>query len=167
MCRECGKRFLRYRLQRKPLVSDPGLHHGKCVTHVPWSMSGSLARGGGENVSGIPGACATRNFTYLTRGPHNLMIKNIWLCMIRLYQRITKIHIIHLLNTRVPIWQELLNLIYYSPVSFFPSQSSLKYTNNISTVIFIAIYEEYCDPYITLFIDIIMWGNKRSHVLLI
>ena len=42
------------------------MHHGTCVTHVPWCMSGLLARGGGENV---PGACATRNFTYLARGP--------------------------------------------------------------------------------------------------
>ena len=32
-------------------------------------MSGSPTRGGGENVPGIPGACATRNFTYLVRGP--------------------------------------------------------------------------------------------------
>ena len=23
-------------------VSDPGMHHGTCVTHVPWCMSGSL-----------------------------------------------------------------------------------------------------------------------------
>ena len=44
------------RLQRKPLVSDPGMHHGTCVTHVPWCVSGSLARGGGINVPGIPGA---------------------------------------------------------------------------------------------------------------
>ena len=34
------------------------MHHGTCVTHVPWCMSGSLTRGGGENVPGIPGACA-------------------------------------------------------------------------------------------------------------
>ena len=40
-----------------------------CVTHVPWYMSESLTRGGGENVPGIPGACATRNFTHLARGP--------------------------------------------------------------------------------------------------
>ena len=46
-----------------------GMHHGTCVTHVPWCMSGSLTNGGGENVPGIPGACATRNFTYLARGP--------------------------------------------------------------------------------------------------
>ena len=48
----------RRRLQRKPLISDPGIHHGTCVTHVPWCMSGSLTCGGGENVPGIPGACA-------------------------------------------------------------------------------------------------------------
>ena len=34
------------------------MHHGTCVTHVPWCMSGSLTCGGGENVPGIPGACA-------------------------------------------------------------------------------------------------------------
>ena len=45
------------------------MHHGTCVTHMPWCMSGSLTRGGGENVLSIPGACATRNFTYLARGP--------------------------------------------------------------------------------------------------
>ena len=50
--------------KKKPLVSDPEMHHG---THVPWCMSGSLTGGGGEKVSGIPGACATCNFTYLVR----------------------------------------------------------------------------------------------------
>ena len=48
MRRECCKRFPRHRFQRK-LVSDPGMHHGTCVTHV--------------------GACATRNFRYPVRGP--------------------------------------------------------------------------------------------------
>ena len=69
MRRECRERFSRHRLQRKPQVSDPDMHHGTCVTHVPWCMSGSLTSGGGENVPGIPGACATCNFTYLVRGP--------------------------------------------------------------------------------------------------
>ena len=69
MRRECQERLARNQLQRKPLVSDPGMHHGTCVTHVPWDMSGSLTRSGGENVLGIPGACATRNFMYLARGP--------------------------------------------------------------------------------------------------
>ena len=69
MRRECRERFPCHRLQRKPLVSDPGMHHGTCVTHVPWCMSGSLTRCGGENVPGIPVACATHNIAYLARGP--------------------------------------------------------------------------------------------------
>ena len=60
---ECRERFPRHRLQTKPLVSDPDMHH------VPWCMSRSLTIGGGENVHGIPSACATRNFAYLARGP--------------------------------------------------------------------------------------------------
>ena len=69
MHRECWERFPRRRLQRKPPVSDPGMHNGTCVTHVPWCMSGSLIHGGRENVSDIPGACAPLNFTYLATGP--------------------------------------------------------------------------------------------------
>ena len=72
MRRECRELFSRQR-QRKPLVSDPDMHHGTCVTHVPWCMSGSLNRGGGENVPDIPGAYATRNFTYLARGPCHMV----------------------------------------------------------------------------------------------
>ena len=59
----------RHRLQRKPLVSDPGMNHGTCVMHVPWCMSRWLIRG--ENALGIPGACAARKFMYLVRGPGN------------------------------------------------------------------------------------------------
>ena len=55
---DAGNVFPRRRFQRKPLVSDPEMHHGTCVTHVPWCMSGSLTRGDGEDVPGIPGACA-------------------------------------------------------------------------------------------------------------
>ena len=59
-----------------PRVSDPDMHHGTCVTHVPWCMTGShlavsFEVGGGENVPGIPGACTTRKFTYLVIGPCN------------------------------------------------------------------------------------------------
>ena len=53
-----GNVIPRRRFQRKPIVSDRGIHHGTCVTHVPWCMSGSLTCGDGENVPGIPGACA-------------------------------------------------------------------------------------------------------------
>ena len=54
MRRECQERFPRHRLQRKPLVIDPGMHHGTCVTHVSWCMSGSLTRGGGETSPSCP-----------------------------------------------------------------------------------------------------------------
>ena len=54
---------------KEPPVSDPGMYHDTCVTHVPWCISGSLTRGGTEKVPGILGACATRNFAYLARGP--------------------------------------------------------------------------------------------------
>ena len=37
------------RSQRMPSVSDPGVHHGTCVMHVPWRMSGSLTHGDGEH----------------------------------------------------------------------------------------------------------------------
>ena len=63
------ERFLCHRLKRKMLGSDPG-------TYVSVCMSGSLTHGGGENVPGISGACATHNFTYLARGPWGS--ENIW-----------------------------------------------------------------------------------------
>ena len=66
---DAGNVFFCHRLQRKPLVNDPGMHHGTCTTHVPWCMSESLTRGGGENVLGIPGVCATRNFAHVVRVP--------------------------------------------------------------------------------------------------
>ena len=52
--RDCRERFPYHRLQRKPLVSEPGMHHGTCVTHVPWCMSESLTRGGGETFLVFP-----------------------------------------------------------------------------------------------------------------
>ena len=45
MRQECRERFPHHRLQRKPLVSDPGMHHGTCSTHVPWCMSEPRWRG--------------------------------------------------------------------------------------------------------------------------
>ena len=43
--------------------------------HMPWCMSGSLTHCGGENVPGIPGACTTSNFTYLTRSPWKIITR--------------------------------------------------------------------------------------------
>ena len=54
MCRECRERFPRRRFQRKLLVSDPGIHHGPCVTHVPWCMSGSLTCVDGKTFPAFP-----------------------------------------------------------------------------------------------------------------
>ena len=81
MRRECRERFLRHRLQRKPLVSDPGMHHGTCVTHVPWCMSESPTYGGGENVPGILCACVTHNYAYLERGPLK-SLKIVWILVL-------------------------------------------------------------------------------------
>ena len=78
MRRERRVRFPGHRFQRKPLVSDPGMHQGTCVTHVPWCMPVWLTRGGGENVPGIPCACATRNFTYPVRGPCSQVLQLLW-----------------------------------------------------------------------------------------
>ena len=68
MRRDCRERIPRDRLQRKPLDSDPGMHHGTCVVHMSWCMSGSLTHDDGENVTGIPGTCATLSCAYLVRG---------------------------------------------------------------------------------------------------
>ena len=48
--RECQESCPRHQLQRKPLVSDPCMHHGTCMTHAPWCTSGSLSRGGGKKT---------------------------------------------------------------------------------------------------------------------
>ena len=40
MRRECQERSPRHQL-----FSDPDMHHGTCVTHVPWCISGSLTGG--------------------------------------------------------------------------------------------------------------------------
>ena len=78
--RVCRERFPQHQLRRKPLVSDPGMHHSMWVTHLPWCMSGSLTRGGGENVPGTAGACASLNFTYLAKGPCHGVPEPVWHC---------------------------------------------------------------------------------------
>ena len=56
-------------------VSDPDMHHGMCVMHVPGCMQGSLtcgflwSRWRGKRFQHT-GACATHNFTYLVRGSY-------------------------------------------------------------------------------------------------
>ena len=53
-----GNVFLTTDFKGNLLTSDPSMHHGTCVTHVPLCMSGSLTYDGGENIPGIPCACA-------------------------------------------------------------------------------------------------------------
>ena len=78
-----GNVFPRRRFQMKPLVSDPGMHHGTCVTHVPWCMSGSLTCGDGENVPGIPGACAP-TILHIWQEAHDM---NTFSALLVLYER--------------------------------------------------------------------------------
>ena len=52
-----------------PRVSDPDMHHGTCVTHVPLTGCFLWRRWLGKRDTGIRGAYASHNFTYLARGP--------------------------------------------------------------------------------------------------
>ena len=60
MRRKCRERFPCHRLERKSQVRD----HARAVMHI-----GIANTQWWKNVPGIPGACTTRNFTHLARGP--------------------------------------------------------------------------------------------------
>ena len=72
MRRECRERYPRH----------CGLAIPTCITARAWRtccdacrdryLAVSLGVGDGENVPDIPGACTTRNFTYLVRGPWSI-----------------------------------------------------------------------------------------------
>ena len=53
----------------QPWVTDPVMHHGTCVTHVPSCMPGSLTSGFLWSRCRWKHARRMRNFTYLVRGP--------------------------------------------------------------------------------------------------
>ena len=106
---ECWERFPRHRLQRKPLFSDPDMHHGRCAMHVPRCMSRSLTHGGGENVTGIPGACATCNFAHLVRGHRHLYMS--------MFHR----------TFGNGAWWALLSLLYWYPIFLLSRSNSLEY----------------------------------------
>ena len=44
--------FPTHRLERKPLVSDPDMHHGTCVMHVPWCTCRDACRDRLPSVAG-------------------------------------------------------------------------------------------------------------------
>ena len=62
-------------MRREIFPRHRGLAIPTCITARAWRTCRDACRdrqlvvGGGENVPGIPGACTTRNFTYLIRGP--------------------------------------------------------------------------------------------------
>ena len=74
---KCGLRMRR--VYRERLLRHRGLAIPVCITARAWrtcrdacrdrQLAVSFEVGGGENVPGIPGACAAHNFTYLVRGP--------------------------------------------------------------------------------------------------
>ena len=63
-------------LSPQPPVSDPDMHHDTCVT--PGSLTSGFVwsqwRGNGP---GIPGACATHNYTFLIKGPWELVSQQV------------------------------------------------------------------------------------------
>ena len=118
MRREFQERFSRYRLQRNALVSDPEMHHGSCVTHMPWCMSGSLTRSGVENIPDIHGACATRNFTHLARDPFQWRHMSGMACQVTVTSTICSALCSGLqwkktpkFRVTVPLWEELIDSI--------------------------------------------------------
>ena len=63
-----GNIFPRRPFQRKPLVSDPGMHHGTCVTRAVMHVGIAYLRWRGKR-SRHSRRMRTRNFVYLARGP--------------------------------------------------------------------------------------------------
>ena len=100
ICQECLERFLGHRLQRKLFVSGPGMHRGTNVTHVPWCLSGSLTRVGGENVPGIRGACATHNVMYIVRGP----LYQRWWPNLLTYICTTQSHVVYMYTEEIALF---------------------------------------------------------------
>ena len=69
MLRECRERFSRHHWLAIPTYITARASRrcrDACWGH---KIAVSFEVGSGENVPSIPGACATRNFTYLVRGP--------------------------------------------------------------------------------------------------
>ena len=127
------------------------MHQGTCVTHVPWCMSGSLARGGGGNVPRIPGACATRNFAYLVRGPYNdrcclLRLKHTTVCGMSYTVFGTKISVRHVFTSydnplNAKAWEAYgglagvitvftVSYVYTTPVTFLGDEAVLYWCGN-------------------------------------
>ena len=59
----------RGRPQTNPQVSDPGMHHGTCVTHVPWCSRDSLSPVAGKTLPVFSAHAHPQFYVYLARGP--------------------------------------------------------------------------------------------------
>ena len=139
MCRECRERFPRHRLQKKQLVSDSGMHHDTCVTHVPWCMLKSPTQGRGENVTGIPGVCATRNLRiwqethdgkFQTPVPSDIAIESSFCCYCQMRPNLKHYSVTagyNQLHWHIQIFH---NLSTWCAVSFFAILSLQKFISN-------------------------------------
>ena len=81
-------------------------------------MAGSLTDRDGENVPGIPGVCATRNFTFLARGPCDSAVRT-WV-----------VTLVITVATNVLIADfAMASLIFVVQIAFFSGQSSFFFKN--------------------------------------
>ena len=67
--RECREHFPHHHWLAIPACITARAWHTCCDAFRDRKLAVSFEISGGENVSDIPGQCATRNFTYLVRGP--------------------------------------------------------------------------------------------------
>ena len=81
MHQEYRERFSRPRPQRKPWVSDHGMHHGTLVTHVPWCISGSLTYGATNLRSLYSRRMHSPLFSISVKRPMGLTVAKIGLTM--------------------------------------------------------------------------------------
>ena len=78
MRREYRERFPRHRgLAIPTCITARASRTRRDVCRDRW-LAVSFEVGGEEYVSGIPGACATHNFTYLVRGPQHNTTKRVY-----------------------------------------------------------------------------------------
>ena len=70
MHRECLERFPRHRGLAIPAYITARVRRTCRDACLDRLLAVSFEVGGGETVSGIPGACTTHNSTYLVRGPY-------------------------------------------------------------------------------------------------
>ena len=88
-------------------------------------LSGSLTRCGGENGPGIPGTCATRNCTYLVRGPWGSATQTVQLSVILdtmtlLYHwkgiSLLSILLVGRQRLAMSLWPKIIHIYFYNDV---------------------------------------------------